>query len=104
VKTAFATGLDTLFADPHLARHVVYTAQGGVPTLVRAILRRPDDATGFGETRIWTETTRLDLRVAEVSAPGPGDRIEIDGEAYLIQGEPVRDTERLIWTVNLRSA
>jgi hypothetical protein len=34
----------------------------------------------------------------------PGDRIEIDGEAFLIQGEPVRDRERLVWTVDLRPA
>ena len=48
--------------------------------------------------------TRLDLRLAEVANPRPGDRIEIDGEAFLIQGEPVRDRERLVWTVDLRPA
>jgi hypothetical protein len=62
------------------------------------------DYTGFGEARIWSETTRLDLRLAEVANPRPGDRIEIDGEAFLIQGEPVRDRERLVWTVDLRPA
>ena len=102
--TALALALDALFADAHLARDVVYTAEGGAPTLVRAILGRPDDVTGFGEARIWSETTRLDLRLAEVSDPRPGDRIEIDGEAFLIQGEPVRDRERLVWTVDLRPA
>ena len=79
--TAFAAALDALFADAHLARDVVYTAEGGAPSLVRAILRRPDDVTGFGEARIWSETTRLDLRLSEVANPRPGDRIEIDGEA-----------------------
>ena len=102
--TAFAAALDALFADAHLARDVVYTAEGGAPSLVRAILRRPDGVTGFGEARLWSETTRLDVRVAEVPAPRPGDRIEIEGEAYQIQGEPVRDRERLIWTVDLRPA
>ena len=53
---------------------------------------------------IWSETTRIDLRVAEVSNPRPRDRIEIGGDAFLIQGEPVRDRERLIWTVDLRPA
>src|SRR5690606_41148883 len=104
LMTAFAVALDALFTDAHLARDVVYTAEGGAPTLVRAILRRPDDVTGFGEARIWSETTRLDLRFAEVPQPHPGDRIEIDGEAFLIQGEPVRDRERLVWTVDLRPA
>ena len=102
--TAFAVALDALFADAHLARDVVYIAEGGAPALVRAVLRRPDDITNFGEARIWSETTRLDLRFAEVSEPRPGDRIEIDAEAFLIQGEPVRDRERLVWTVDLRPA
>ena len=102
--TALTAVVDALFADAHIARNVVYTAEGGTPALVRAILRRPDDVTGFGEARIWSETTRLDLRPAEVANPCPGDRIEIDGEAFLIQGEPVRDRERLVWTVDLRPA
>ncbi|HDR27450.1 head-tail joining protein, partial [Rhodovulum sp.] len=79
-------------------------AEGGAPVLVRAILRRPDDVTGFGEARLWSETTRVDLRIAEVPNPRPGDRIEIESEAFLIQGEPVRDRERLVWTVDLRPA
>jgi len=102
--SVFAAAVDALFTDPHLGRDVVYTAEGGMPSLVRAILRRPDDVTGFGEVRIWSETNRVDLRVAEVPTPRPGDRIEIDGEAFLIQGEPVRDRERLVWTVDLRPA
>jgi hypothetical protein len=102
--TAFAAALDALFADAHLARDVVYTAEGGAPSLVRAILRRPDDVTNFDEARIWSETARLDLRVADARHPRPGDRIEIDGGAFLIQGEPVRDRERLVWTVDLRPA
>ena len=102
--TAFAIALDTLFADANLARDVIYTTDGGGPSLVRAILRRPDDVTGFGDARLWSETTRIDLRVAEVVNPRPGDRIEIEGEAFLIQGEPVRDRERLVWTVDLRPA
>ena len=102
--TGLKAALDALFADAHLARDVVYTAEGGAPVLVRAILLRPDDVTNFGDARIWSETTRIDLRVAEVPAPRPGDRIEIDSDAFLIQGEPVRDRERLVWTVDLRPA
>lgn len=56
------------------------------------------------DARLWSETTRIDLRVAEVANPRPGDRFEIDGDAFLIQGEPVRDRERLVWTVDLRPA
>ena len=99
-----ADAIDTLFGDPNMARDAVYTSDGGAPVLIRAVARRPDDVTGFGDARLWSETTRVDLRVAEVASPRPGDRIEIDGEAFLIQGEPVRDRERLVWTVDLRPA
>ena len=102
--TAVAMALDALFADDNIAREAVYTPAGGAPVLVRAVARRADDVTGFGEARVWSETTRLDLRLAEVANPRPGDRIELDGEAFLIQGEPVRDRERLVWTVDLRPA
>jgi hypothetical protein len=101
---AVAAALDALFADANIARDAVYIAGGGTPQLVRVVTRRADEVTGFGEARLWSETTRIDLRVAEVPTPRPGDRIEIDGEAFLIQGEPVRDRERLVWTVDLRPA
>ncbi len=101
---AFAVALDALFADGNIARDAVYIAEGGAPQLVRVVTRRADEVTGFGEARLWSETTRVDLLVAEVATPRPGDRIEIAGEAFLIQGEPVRDRERLVWTVNLRPA
>ncbi|MFC3119402.1 hypothetical protein ACFOHS_19055 [Jhaorihella thermophila] len=72
------------------------------PVLVRIVSRQADAITDFGDARLWSETTKADLRVAEVANPRPGDRIEIDGEAFLIQGEPVRDRERLVWIVDLR--
>ena len=101
---AVAAVLDALFADGNIAHDAVYIAEGGSPQLVRAVTRRADEITGFGDARLWSETTRIDLRMAEVPQPRPGDRIEIDGEAFLVQGEPVRDRERLVWTVDLRPA
>jgi len=102
--SVFAAAIDILFTDPNIARDATYIADGGTPMLVRVVTRRADEVTGFGDARLWSETTRIDLRVAEVPAPRPGDRIEIEGEAFLIQGEPMRDRERLIWTVDLRPA
>ena len=102
MSLAFESALELLFADPNIGREAVYTSDGGAPVLVRLVARRADAITDFGDVRLWSETTRIDLRVAEVSNPRPGDRIEIDGEAFLIQGEPVRDRERLVWTVDLR--
>ena len=102
--SAVALALDALFFDPNIARYATYIAEGGAPQLIRVVDRRADEVTGFGEARLWSETTRIDLRVAEVANPRPGDRIEIEGDAFLIQGEPVRDRERLVWTVDLRPA
>ena len=101
---AFAAAIEMLFADPNIGVEVIYTSDGGAPVVVRAVVRRPDEVTSFGDARLWSETTRVDLRVTEVPQPRPGDRVEIEGEAFLIQGEPIRDRERLVWTVDLRPA
>ena len=100
--SAFAAAVCALFSDPDRGQGAGYIADGGARLLVRVVARRADALTDFGDARLWSETTRIDLRVAEVPAPRPGDRIEIDGDAFLIQGEPVRDRERLVWTVDLR--
>ena len=98
--TAIAAAIDLLFADPNLARDAFYhPGNGGEGIPVRVIAKRPDEIVGFGETRIHAGATLLDVRVSEVADPRPGDRLVIDGETYLVQGEPVGDTERLIWTL-----
>ena len=102
--TAFDAAMAVLFADPNIGRTVIYTVEGGQPRELRAILRRPDDVTSFGDARLWSEVTRMDLRVADVPAPRPGDRVQIDGDAFVIQSEPQRDSERLIWTISLAPA
>jgi hypothetical protein len=102
--SAFAVAVDLLFADPNIGRDAAYTPDGGAVVSIRIIARRADEITGFGEAQLWSETTRVDLRLAEVPNPRPGDRIEIDGDTFIIQGEPVRDRERLVWTVDLRPA
>ena len=102
--SAFAAAVGALFADPNMGRDAIYIADGGTPVLVRIIAQRADAVSDFGDARLWSETTRIDLRVVEVANPRPGDRVEIDGDAFLIQGEPIRDRERLVWTVDLRSA
>jgi len=100
--SAFDAAVNLLFADPNIGRDAVYIADGGAPVLVRIVARQADAITDFGDARLWSETMRVDLRVAEVPNPRPGDRLEIDGDAFLIQGAPVRDRERLVWTVDLR--
>ena len=94
---AAAAAVDDCFR--HLGRDAVYTPDGGTSLEVRVIAKRPDEIVGFGETRIHAGTTLFDVRVSEVAEPRPGDRLGLGGEDYLVQGEPVSDAERLIWTL-----
>ena len=94
--SAFAAAVGALFADPNIGRDAVYIADGGAPVLVRAVARRADAISDFGDARLWSETTRIDLRVTEVPAPRPGDRIEIDGDTFLIQGAELQNNQRQI--------
>jgi hypothetical protein len=103
--TAFAAAIDALFADSNLGINAVYRAgdaNPGVP--VRAIPHRPDRIGEFSETRIATETTMFDIRTSEITSPADGDTIVVDGNTYVIQGEPIRDAERLVWTIEARPA
>ena len=93
----FAVAVDDCFR--HLGRDAVYAPDGGEPVTVRVIAKRPDEIVGFGETRIHAGTTLFDIRTSETAEPRPGDRITVDGLDYLVQGEPVRDAERLVWTL-----
>jgi hypothetical protein len=40
--------------------------------------------------------------VSDLPNPRTGDLIVIGADSFTIQGEPVRDRERLIWTLDLR--
>ncbi|HMQ94385.1 hypothetical protein [Amaricoccus sp.] len=97
---AFAAAIDALFTDPNLGRNATYEPADGGSFPVRVISRRGDAITEFGEARLWSETTRFDVRVSEVVAPRPGDRLVLGTETFVVQGEPVRDGERLVWTLD----
>ena len=104
VMTAFTAAIDALFADPNLGVNAIYRAGGsGEAITLRAIVRQPDRVGTYGETRIATETTIIDIRTSEVAAPAEGDTIEMAGTVYVIQGAPIRDGERLVWTLEARA-
>ena len=67
--SAFAAAVGALFADPNMGHDAVYIADGGAPVLVRVVARPADAVTDFGDARLWSETTRIDLR-ARVLAGG----------------------------------
>ena len=102
--TAFADALGVLFRDDNLSVEIWHRDVEGQFTCARGILRRPDELTDFGAARLLSDTTRIDVRVADIPVPLPQEQILIGEETFLIQGEPQRDRERLVWTIELTPA
>lgn len=99
---AFEAALARVFADPNMAVDAQWHAGGAEPAVpIRLIRRAPDEVTGFGGTRVWSETVRADVMISQVPEPRSGDRVTINGQILEVQGEPIRDRERLIWTLDL---
>jgi hypothetical protein len=101
---AFAEALEVLFFDANLSVEIWHRDIEGQFTRARGILRRPDEITEFGAARLMSNTTRIDVRVVDIPDPRPQEQVLIGDETFLIQGEPRRDRERLIWTLELTPA
>jgi len=101
---AFAAAMDAIFSDANMAVEATWTPQGGAPLPVRVIRKAPDELTSFGAARILSDTTLVDVQVSEVPSVKSGDTIIIGPDTFTIQGEPKRDRERLIWTLELMPA
>ena len=99
--SAFAAAMDAIFQDANMAAEATWTPRGGAPLPVRVIRKAPDEVVTFGAARILSETTLVDVRVSDMASPKPGDAIIIGPDTFTIQGEPKRDRERLIWTLEL---
>lgn len=101
---AFADALGVLFLDVNVSVEIWHRDGEGQFTRARGIARRPDEITEFGSSRLLSDTTRIDVRVADIPDPRPQEQILIGEETFLIQGEPRRDRERLVWTIELTPA
>lgn len=102
--TAFAEALAVLFADLNITVEIWHRDVEGQFKRTRGIPRRPDEISEFGSARLLSDTTRIDVRVADIPDPRPQEQILIGDETFLIQGEPRRDRERLVWTLELTPA
>jgi hypothetical protein len=101
--TAFQGAVDATFAA--FGINAVYTPAGGEPVPVRVIARRPDTIIGFGETRIHAETATFEVRASEAANPRLDDQLIVDGQTFVVQGEPERrDPDRLVWILDVRPA
>jgi len=98
-----ATAMDRIFSHADMAVAAVWiSGTTSEERPIRVIRRAPDRITDFGAARILSDTTTVDVRVSELADPRPGDLIVLGADSFVIQGEPVRDPERLIWSLDLR--
>lgn len=101
--TVFAAAMDRIYANPSMAAAAVwFSSTTSEERPIRVIRRAPDRITEFGAGRFLSDTTMVDVRVSDLPNPRTGDLILIGADSFIIQGEPVRDRERLIWTLDLR--
>ena len=100
-----AAALDALFADPNIGRDAIWRAGGaGAGVNVRVVFRAPDTTANFGGGRFVAQSRFVDVRISEVPVLAPGDTFEITSAIHVVQGEPMRDDDNLIWSVEVRSA
>ena len=100
--TVFAAAMDRIYANPSMAAAVWFSSTTSEERPIRVIARAPDRITDFGAGRFVSNTTVVDVRVSDLPDPRSGDLIVIGTDSFTIQGEPIRDRERLIWTLDLR--
>lgn len=103
--SAFSAALGRIFGNPAMAIPALWvSAATSEERAIRVIARAPDQITPFGPGRVLSESITVDVRVVDLPEPRPGDVIVIDDDSHVIQGEPQRDRERLVWTLDLRPA
>ena len=99
----FAAAMDRIYANPSMAEAAVWiSATTSEERPIRVIRRAPDRITEFGAGRFVSDTMMVDVRVSDMLDPRTGDLIVIGADSFILQGEPVRDRERLIWSLDLR--
>jgi hypothetical protein len=98
----FAAAVDRIYSNPSMAVTALWiSASTSEERTIRVIRRAPDRITEFGAGRFVSDSMMVDVRVADLPDPRPGDLILIGANSFTIQGEPVRDRERLVWSLDL---
>ena len=101
--SAFAGAVRQMFRDPNISAPAIWrSAASGQDVPLRVIAKSPDETFAFGAGQFATATMVVDVMVSAAPDLRAGDLIAIGGEQYQVQGEPLRDRERLTWSVDLR--
>ena len=101
--SVFAAAMDRIFNHASMAAPALWiSATTSEERPIRVIRRAPDRITEFGAARFVSDSMMVDVRVSDLPDPRPGDLIVIGADSFTIQAEPMRDRERLIWSLDLR--
>lgn len=99
---AFSAAMDRIFLHRDMGLSAVWIATAtSEERTIRLIRRAPDRVIEFGAARILSDTLTADVRTVDLPEPRRGDLIVIGADSYVIQGEPIRDRDQLIWTLEL---
>jgi hypothetical protein len=101
--TVFDAAMRTIYADRNMAADALHYPCGSATAApVRVVRSAPDGEAGWNGGRVAFDAVVLEVRVAELPAVARGDVFQIGAARFTVQGEPRRDAERLIWTVEAR--
>lgn len=95
--------VDIVFAT--FGMDAILSPKSGDPDVaIRVVTKAAHEVMDFGDTRILTDTMLMEVRRSEAS-PVSGDIIRLADQDYQVQGPPqILDTDRLVWTLDMRKA
>ena len=100
---AFRDAIRIIFADENMTVPAIWKPKGESRTVhLRAFRRSPDALSQFGESAIVSNQTVMDVMVEDAPTIAKGDLLIADNEWFLVQSEPIRERQRLVWTLDLR--
>jgi len=99
--TVFQTAIQALFNDRNVAKDAFFLPVIGTNRSVRVITRAPDVFVDVGTSLMETPTMLVDVQITDCPTVVAGDQFMIDGITYKTQGTPRRDSERLVWQVDV---
>lgn len=100
---AFRDAIRIIFADENMTVPAIWKPRGESRTVhLRAFRRSPDALSQFGESALVSDQTVMDVMVEDAPTIDEGDLIIAEGEWFVVQSAPIRERQRLVWTLDLR--
>lgn len=100
---AFRDAIRVIFADENMTVPAIWLqTRTGRSVPLRAFRRSPDTVTRFGEAQLVSDQTVMDVMVEDAPTIDVGDYLVADGAWFLVQSAPIRERQRLVWTLDLR--